>query len=514
MSKENIQPKKENEIYCPHCAKPIRKEAVICPYCGVQVKEFRLSDEIKVKSPEKKVKVKRTKSGRSKKALKTIGIIFGVIIILGTVIGLYWYRGECIVDSAQDAYYDGKPVEALSLYNKIEKQYPHPWWFLGDFSEWAPYKVRQLRDYLYAYNLKDSKNIEEAIIAYESFLDYHGGGWILYESLTLRALVELKLELAQDLYSRKDYDGSIKVYKSIMELDISKIPDVEITEPLEEWEIIYLETKSIVEEAHQEVEVIVPDIYIEWVNELEENKDFKIAIEKCHILLEDFSSDFIRSRIEDRIINLYDSWALQLKENKKYEESIERLKVILVEYPDTSIDLYIFDKIAESYSLWANQLRDDEEYQEAINKYKIVLNEYPDATAIQEIELALVETQNEFEAWKVVTKAIPVIEFNSELSRNDENKWIVVTKFRETGGKIGYTLKGEGWIVDAEGNKYGPWSTIINRGEVAVPPGGEDDDDYWFEGDTFIDGYAIFTWVGEDENDHAIEIEEKIHLLP
>jgi len=47
-----------------------------------------------------------------------------------------------------------------------------------------------------------------------------------------------------------------------------------------------------------------------------------------------------------------------------------------------------------------------------------------------------------------------------------------------------------------------------------VPPGGEDISDYWCRGDTFIDGYAVFTWTGEDENGHAIEIEERIHLLP
>ena len=29
--------KKEDEIYCPECGKPIKRNAVVCVYCGVQV---------------------------------------------------------------------------------------------------------------------------------------------------------------------------------------------------------------------------------------------------------------------------------------------------------------------------------------------------------------------------------------------------------------------------------------------------------------------------------------------
>ena len=42
MSQENIQPKKEDEIYCPNCAMPIKKEAVVCSHCGVQIKESKV----------------------------------------------------------------------------------------------------------------------------------------------------------------------------------------------------------------------------------------------------------------------------------------------------------------------------------------------------------------------------------------------------------------------------------------------------------------------------------------
>jgi len=42
LIQENIQPKKEDEIYCPSCAKPIKKGVVVCPHCGVQVKDLRI----------------------------------------------------------------------------------------------------------------------------------------------------------------------------------------------------------------------------------------------------------------------------------------------------------------------------------------------------------------------------------------------------------------------------------------------------------------------------------------
>jgi len=35
--------KQDDEIYCPECGKPIKKNAVICVNCGIQVKEVKTS---------------------------------------------------------------------------------------------------------------------------------------------------------------------------------------------------------------------------------------------------------------------------------------------------------------------------------------------------------------------------------------------------------------------------------------------------------------------------------------
>jgi hypothetical protein len=75
--------------------------------------------------------------------------------------------------------------------------------------------------------------------------------------------------------------------------------------------------------------------------------------------------------------------------------------------------------------------------------------------------------------------AIPVIEYNVEVTRNSENKWLWRTLFRETGGKIGYTLKGKGYIVDADGNRWATEGQLkIDRGQIEVLAGREDFNDY------------------------------------
>ena len=513
MNQGEIQTKKEDEIYCPNCAKPIKKEAVICPHCGVQVKELKVSTEIKAVYPGKKLKKGKRKPGRAKKVFLTIGIIVAVIIILGAAVGLYWYRGERLDQRAWDAYYEGRPVEALPLYSTIERQYPYPWWFLGDFAEWVPYDVEELEDYLYAYDLKDSKQVAEAIAAYESFLDEHHRG-NLYGSLSRLALVSLKLEFAQDLYNSKKYSEAIDVYQSVLEMEMLKSPDLEPVGSSDKWGITYQEAEDAVEKAHALAETAIPGIFLEWINALENKKDYEGAIEKYHIILEEYPDILNREYAEEKIAALYDKWATQLREDKKYEEATEKFKIILSDYPDTSTDLQIKDKLAKVYCLWANQLREEENYEEAIKKYEIILSEYGETSIAAEIESALAETYNEFDVWKEETRAVPVIEFSNEVRRNEKGSWVLVTTFKETGCKIGYALSGKGWIVDVEGNKYGTWGFIINRGMAIVPAEGENVDEYRFSGDTFIDGYAVFTWSGEDDNGHPIEIEEKVHLLP
>jgi len=33
--------KKEDEIFCPECGKPVKRNAVICVNCGIQIKSLK-----------------------------------------------------------------------------------------------------------------------------------------------------------------------------------------------------------------------------------------------------------------------------------------------------------------------------------------------------------------------------------------------------------------------------------------------------------------------------------------
>lgn len=197
-----------------------------------------------------------------------------------------------------------------------------------------------------------------------------------------------------------------------------------------------------------------------------------------------------------------------------YEEAIDKYKLILSEFPANRYGSIVKDEMAETYAAWANELRQEAKYKEAIDKYQQILNELPNTSIAEEINRLITETQAEYETWRENTKAIYVVNFPPEVSPDEEGKWIWTTTFEEAGGQIGYTLSGEGWIIDINGDKWGPWGFSIDRGPVEVPPGGKGEDTYWLRGDQFIDGYAEFLWQGEDENGHQIEIIERIHLLP
>ena len=55
MNEESNNARGPDEIYCPSCGKPIKKEAVVCPYCGVQVKELKVSNDTNRMTPEEEL---------------------------------------------------------------------------------------------------------------------------------------------------------------------------------------------------------------------------------------------------------------------------------------------------------------------------------------------------------------------------------------------------------------------------------------------------------------------------
>jgi hypothetical protein len=87
--------------------------------------------------------------------------------------------------------------------------------------------------------------------------------------------------------------------------------------------------------------------------------------------------------------------------------------------------------------------------------------------------------------------------------------WSWDTVFRETGGKIGFKVRGSGYIEDPRGGRWDP-----SRKEVNVPASGSGKDDTWFSSGShaLCNGNAIFTWTGEDAGGHPIRLEERVKL--
>jgi len=490
-----------------------------------------------------------------------LGILTTIVVVVGVAIWAYWYRGEHLSQQAWDEYYEGRPVEALELYRTIRQQYPSSIWLFEDIARHARYQAPELEDYLHAVSLQDSGQVDEAIAAYESFLDEHYQGGLttnLYLSLVREALANLKIEQAQTFQDNGEYAQAIEVYQSLLALETLGGPHCKSEDPWDEWGIACQQADIATEEGHAQAQAAIPVVFLEWAGMLEQQGSYDEYIEKFQIVLQEYPDIFDKDQAQATLVDIYGKWAIQLREAEdyesavekyqavlkeypntlekepaeailaelygewatqqrevgNYEEAIEKYQTILSEYPDTSTGERAETTLAELYSEWAIRLRETEDYEEAIEKYQIILGEYPDTPTAAQAEAAMAEANEELAAWREETPAVPVAEFPKEIKRDSDGRWSWTTVFKEMGGKVGYSLSGEGWIVDAEGGRYGPWGTTSERGSVTVPPGGMDDDSYWCRGDTFVGGYAVFTWSGEDDNGHPITIEEKIHLLP
>lgn len=164
---------------------------------------------------------------------------------------------------------------------------------------------------------------------------------------------------------------------------------------------------------------------------------------------------------------------------------------------------------------WAEAEGQQRNYKEFADHCESIPLDYPEMLSALSVVCEPYELSAGLATWMKENPAIPVVEFSEELSRDYEDVWVLAAVFKEIGGKVGYELSGSGWIIDADGDRYGKWGlSSVGRGSVTVPAGGEAESIYRLTGDIFVDGYAVFTWEGEDEGGHPITIEERVHLLP
>jgi hypothetical protein len=332
-------------------------------------------------------------------------------------------------------------------------------------------KIDELQDYLKAASFLEKDQMDQAITAYGTFIDEHCPEWRfdnLYCSLGREKLAIVMSGHAQKLHQKGEYVEAIDLYLSSLNLETPS--DAECPPKSTQEGKACHEADTAMEHSHSNALAAIPVVMMDWANTLKQLGDYQEFEDKCESILEG--------------------------------------------HPGIFNDQQSKATMAQIYSDWASLLRQDESYAAAIDKYTTILSRFADTPNGELAITAIEEIQAEYLIWLDENPAVPVAEFPQEVSRDSDERWSWTIVFKETGGKVGYTVSGSGWIEDAEGDRYGPWGSTLDRGSVEVPPGGEGEDSYWVRGDTFADGYAVITWEGEDEGGHPITIEVRIHLLP
>jgi hypothetical protein len=75
--------KQEDEIYCPECSRPIKKDFTICPYCRTEIKNLGNSEpEIPQNKPKESEDNKPVYVNKKKEIMSVVGVFLGVIVII------------------------------------------------------------------------------------------------------------------------------------------------------------------------------------------------------------------------------------------------------------------------------------------------------------------------------------------------------------------------------------------------------------------------------------------------
>lgn len=405
-----------------------------------------------------------------------LGILCLIVVLVGTATWLYYERGERMLGQARAAYHAGRPQEALALHRTFAQQYPASFPLFESFARSTGSQVIELEDYVRAAELQESGRRDEAIVAYESFLEAHYPRWdplwpgTVYVSLARRALAELWLERAMALHEAGEYSQAVQSYISVLAL------------------------RTIGGESCKSIGV--PDMQHDTCQEAD------AATEEGH------------ARAREAIPTVYLHWAAALGGGEECGAYVESYRGVRQAHPDLFTQSEVREAVAQTLNCWAGQLQAAQQYEQAVEEYQALLREFGDTPAAAQAQEGLASARDQLAAWREANPALPAVEFPAQVTRDAEGRWSWTIQFAEKSGEIGYTVSAEGWIVDVRGARYGTWGSVIRRGPLTVPPGGTAEDSYWCRGDSFADGHAMFTWSGEDSTGHPISIEERVHLLP
>lgn len=234
--------------------------------------------------------------------------------------------------------------------------------------------------------------------------------------------------------------------------------------------------------------------------------------------------------IRDQKSVKYDSYYRDKRQDALYNETIsskniDHMRYYLRQYPNGKHKEIIAKLLKEE----TNKLRkleqketEERTYKNALQadsyfQFKSYLKYYPNGEYVKDIRQRISKLKRS-------KKAIVEVIFPKVIEGDGEWEWETI--FREKGGKIGYSIKGEEmYIQDKKGRIWGPHGSFGDRSLPGTSPRFVDEGKFISPGGEIrskeiirssdhglCNGYYSVTWKGEDDAGHQIKITEKIYL--
>lgn len=116
--------KQEDEIFCPECGKPIKKDFTICPYCRNEIKK----EKKEFYNPITATEIQKPKVVNNNNKGKSIAAIITVLLVVGIIIGFVSCCNGCGTSSTSTTESEqSKEIEAfVRSQTAVEKQLKAP----------------------------------------------------------------------------------------------------------------------------------------------------------------------------------------------------------------------------------------------------------------------------------------------------------------------------------------------------------------------------------------------------
>jgi len=366
---------------------------------------------------------------------------------------------------------------------------------------------------------------------FKSFINKYPSGTFYDKARNTWCKLEyIKIEKSDDIDLFKDF--------------LQKFPDCETYCHYAKKELVRLEFEKVERintiPAYLDFQNFYPNsIYNEKVCNNIEKLEVESAIASNSI--DTVNKYFLKYPNNNSLINFRKKYEEKDFNNTKQSNDINSYQLFLLKYPDgyfkheaeKSIEQIEYDKIKNT--------KVKKNYEDYLLKYPNGIYKKEAENCIKDINMFIdVEEENKLSAfekyirsfpnglfidaakekcdWLRTNKAVVVADYPKSINGGSSPyynvsspffKWYVT--FKETGGKVGYKIKGQGWYYDNKGDAWGSNSySGKTTGEITVEPGGKYTYDTWFSGERFVGGYILMNFKGEDDSGNPINLTVRI----